>query len=502
MKRIVTAAHMKYLDDRTIQHHGMNQLVLMERAAMAVIKHLNTFDLSSILVVCGSGNNGGDGIAIARLLHLAGTKVSVFFAGNPQKKSDGCKAQSEIADSYGVRWVNNPDYSEYTTIVDALFGVGLSRDITGAYAEIIHAINQVDVPVIAVDIPSGVCADTGKVLGCAVHADMTISFAYKKVGQLIQPGKNYCGKVITEDIGIYHSEEVAFPSYFTIEKEDLNLVPERPKAGNKGTFGKVLLIAGSPEMPGASLLCGHAILRTGAGMLKIVAPMENRELIATALPEGMLALYESADTAISQIEKGFQWADVVVIGPGIGISQISTTIVEYVLTHCQLPLVIDADAINIISSHLDWLGAVSCKCILTPHVGEMARLLHLNISEVKSNMLQLVRSFAKKYQVQCICKDSATCIVLPDVSTFINETGNCGMATAGSGDVLTGIIGGLLAVGTPWEYAGALGVYLHGMAGDRLSEKYGTAHLIAGDLIKELADFRLGEKGGKTHERI
>ena len=147
MKRIVTVAHMKYLDDRTIQHHGMNQLVLMERAAMAVIKHLNTFDLSNTLVVCGSGNNGGDGIAIARLLHLAGTKVSVFFAGNPQKKSDGCKAQSEIADSYGVRWVNNPDYSEYTTIVDALFGVGLSRNITGAYAEIIHAINQVEVPV-------------------------------------------------------------------------------------------------------------------------------------------------------------------------------------------------------------------------------------------------------------------------------------------------------------------------------------------------------------------
>lgn len=504
MKRIVTAEHMKKLDTDTISRHHMDQMVLMERAAMAVVKHLQQFDLSRTLVVCGCGNNGGDGIAIGRMLHLAGFSVSIYLVGNRSKMSTGCAKQYEIAQSYGIRWVNNPEYSEYTTIVDAIFGVGLSRAVSGSYAQVIDEINQSPATVVSVDMPSGICADTGRVLGCAVYADCTVTFAYEKAGQCLYPGKEYCGSLYTEDIGIYDTEELqqTFPEYWKLEKEDLNLIPLRLTSGNKGTFGKVLLIAGSKDMPGASVLCGQAVLRTGAGMLKVVAPIENRDILATILPEAMLAVYDSKEKAIQQIADGFLWADVVVMGPGIGQGDTAQAMVDYVLKNCSLPLVLDADGINLTSCHMEWLKERRNPCIMTPHMGELARLLQMSVAQVKENLFERIPHFAKEYQVQCVCKDAVTCVVLPKQTIYINSTGNCGLATAGSGDVLAGVIGGLLAVGTPLEYAGGLGSYLHGMAGDRLAEKNGTAHMIAGDLIEELASFRIGEKEVQNHESI
>lgn len=518
MKKIVTAKEMSSLDQNTIVHHKIDSLVLMERAALSVVRHLADYDLTHTLFVCGSGNNGGDGIAVARMLHLAGYSVSVYFAGSYESRSDGCIRQMEIADSYHIRWINNPDYSEYTTIVDALFGVGLSRDITGKFAEIIHDINASNIPVVAVDIPSGISADDGKIMGCAIRADSTITFAYEKVGQLLLPGKSYCGKLFVEDIGIYDEKIVselkydkcnkateydirhaAYESlcggqrYYTIDKSDKSLIPIRDQNGNKGTFGKVLLIAGSPQMPGASVLCGRTIMRMGAGMLKMVIPYENREVIATTIPEAMLAVYRDEGEAVEQIKNSLNWADVIVIGPGLGVNACAEAMVSYVLCKSQLPLVLDADALNIISRHLEWLKDCTSQCILTPHMGEMSRLLHSEITQLQENRLVYLQRFAEQYQIQCVLKDSVTCVSLPNKTTYINQTGNCGMATAGSGDVLTGMIGGLLAVGTPWEYAGALGVWIHGTAGDHYSEKNGTAALMAGDLIEELSDLRIGE---------
>lgn len=496
MKQLVTAAQMKYLDDHTMTDHRMDCLVLMERAALAVLKYMKKCRLRRTLVVCGHGNNGGDGIAIARLLYLAGKKVDICFAGNPDKMSEGCARQWEIARSYGVRWVNNPDYSEYTTIVDALFGVGLSRNITGVYAEVVQKINQSGADVIAVDIPSGICADDGRILGCAVEADITVTFAYEKVGQLIQPGRQYCGKLYAEDIGICQFHEIPGREYFALTSDDLDQIPVRPVSGNKGTFGKVLLIAGCPDMPGASVLCGRAAMRTGIGMLKMVIPKENREIIAGNIPEAMLAVYDSIETAQKQIEQGLKWADVVIIGPGLGKSQIAVHMVEYVIDTCHLPLVIDADALNILSEHQDWMQKITCPCIMTPHVGEMARLLGETIPQVSNDLLHQVQRFTSKYQVQCILKDSATIISIPDSSTYINQTGNCGMATAGSGDVLTGIVGALLSLGTSWEYAGALGVWIHGRLGDICKEKTGEAYLMAADLIEALPLLYIGQERG------
>lgn len=500
MRQAVNAAQMKYLDDNTMEHHRIGQMVLMERAALAVVEEMRSFDLTRVLVICGSGNNGGDGIAIARILHLKGVPVDLFFVGNPEKKSTGCTDQWAIADSYGTRWINNPNYSEYTTIVDALFGVGLSRPVVDNYAEVIHSVNVSGVPVVAVDIPSGICADTGNVLGCAIKADLTVTFAFEKVGQLLPMGKQHCGRLILKDIGIYQSRkdmvEKQSTSYHIIEASDLKRIPVRSEYGNKGTFGKVLLIAGSKEMPGASVLCGQAVLRTGSGMLKIVAPVENRQIIASTLPEAMIAGYTTEDEAVVQIKKGLSWADVVVVGPGIGTGTNAAAMVQYVMEYCRLPLVLDADGLNIISQNMDWLKKKLCPCILTPHMGELARLLGQSVSKVKEDFFEKVQSFANEYEIQCICKDSVTCTVMPNGSIFINQTGNCGMATAGSGDVLTGIIGGLLSVGTLIQDAGVLGVYIHGMAGDLAKEKYGSAHMVAGDLIKELAQFRIGEEGG------
>jgi len=494
MIHLLTAQQMKLIDRQTITYHKVPEMVLMERAALAVLKHLASFDLTKTLVVCGSGNNGGDGIAIGRLLHLSGKNVDLYFVGSEDKMSTGCRNQMDIAISYDISIVNNPVFTEYTTIVDAIFGVGLCREITDKYSSIIHDINESGIKVMAVDIPSGISADDGKVLGCAIKAHKTVTFAYRKVGHMLYPGKRYCGELLIEDIGIYHEHNNHESDYYMMNIKDLDLIPRRKENGNKSTFGKVVLIAGSEDMPGACVLAGTAILRTGAGMLRVVTHSVNRHILATSLPEAILDIYENDMDAIQRIRNAFSWADVIVIGPGIGTSERSKKIVSYVLEHCRLPLVIDADGLNIISKDMTLLRKKSCPCIITPHVGEMARLMNSSIKDVANNMISVAKTFAKDYDVQCVLKDAASCIVIPDGTTYINNSGNSGMATAGSGDVLTGIISGLLALGVKWDYAGALGSYIHGSCGDRIQKRLGAGYLIAGDLIGELACFRLGEE--------
>ena len=500
MKRLLTAQQMKILDKQTIMHHKIPEMVLMERAALAVVKHLDAFDLARILVVCGSGNNGGDGIAVARLLHLSGKKVDLCFIGSEENMSEGCRNQMDIAITYGISIVKSPAFSEYTTIVDAILGVGLCRKVSGKYADIIEKINNTGIKVMAVDIPSGISADDGSVLGCAVKAYKTVTFAYGKVGHMVYPGKGYCGKLKVEDIGIYQDTQVEHPEFYMMEKNDLNLIPLRKENGNKGTFGKVLLIAGSEEMPGASILSALAVLRTGAGMLRIIAPSSNRYILATSVPEAILDIYDNEIEAVANINNGLLWADVVVMGPGIGNAEIANKMVTHTLNCCRLPLVLDADGLNIVSKNKQLLLDKKCSCIITPHIGEMARLINSSVEDVIKNKITIAKSFSEKYQLQCVLKDAASCIAIPDGTTYINTAGNSGMATAGSGDVLTGIIGGLLAIGVKLDYAGALGSYIHGYCGDRIQNVTGASYLVASDLINELACLRLGEEN--NHEKL
>lgn len=499
MKRIVNSQEMKALDRNTIEHHQIPSLVLMERAALAVVQELQSFDLTNTLVVCGSGNNGGDGIAVARILHLAGQltdqKVSVFFAGNPDHMSDDCRKQTIIARSYGVTFVNNPIYSEYTTIVDAIFGVGLSRTVEGSYKTVIEKINSAGKTVVAVDIPSGINADDGAIMGCAVKADLTVTFAFAKVGHLLFPGKAYTGHLKVHDIGIYDQGYENFSEErFLFEKEDLRLIPLRKADGNKGTFGKVLIVAGSEGMAGAAILCGKAAMRSGCGMVKIITHESNRLIIQQTLPESMLGTYTTWEDALDELKKGLAWATVAAVGPGIGVNPISEKMVSHFIENGEIPLVLDADALNILSRTPDLLYQKKSSCFLTPHIGEMSRLTGQTIQEIKEHLIDTAKCFSQKYKVHCVLKDAVTCTAVPENKIYLNHFGNSGMATAGSGDVLTGILAGLLGVHTPEEYCGALGVLIHSLAGDGAKEKYGESFLTASDLIEELQYMRLGER--------
>ena len=290
MKKIVSCSQMKNLDRHTIEVKKVPSLVLMERAALSVAEEMvkEPGRLQNTLVVCGMGNNGGDGAAIARILFLWGYQVSLLFLGNPEHMSEETKRQKEICDSYGVPETNNPCWNEYTTIVDAVFGIGLSRNVQGVYQEMMEQINQSGAYIWAVDIPSGINGDTGAVMGMAVRADETVTFAFAKAGHYLYPGTSFCGKLHVKDIGIYMEPDDRETYLHCPEISDFKCFPERKKDGNKGTFGKILIVAGSCNMAGAAYLSARAALLTGSGMVKIHTVEENRMILQQLLPEALL----------------------------------------------------------------------------------------------------------------------------------------------------------------------------------------------------------------------
>ena len=354
MKKLVTCAEMKNLDSATIHKIGVASEVLMERAALKVVEETEKYleKNERILVACGNGNNGGDGIAVARLLYLKGIRAEFYMAGNKEKMTRETTLQYKIATAYHVPEVNNPNWSEYTTIVDAVFGVGLARPIEGHYAKIIHEMNSARAKKIAVDIPSGVNGDTGLEMGIAFSADLTVTFAYVKRGLCFYPGRLYAGKIVIADIGIYEQEAVK-ASARCLEKEDLKLFPERDPGGNKGTFGKILFVTGSAGMCGAAYLSAGAALRAGAGMVKIQTVEENRIPLQILLPEAMVCTRFDEESN----EQLLSWCDVIVIGPGLGTSGASREREQWFLTAAareKKPLVLDADGLNLLAMHPQW----------------------------------------------------------------------------------------------------------------------------------------------------
>ena len=483
MEEIVTGKQMKELDAYTIETMGVPSLVLMERAGLQVFESMKKegLPLSKVLVLCGSGNNGADGVVIARLLFLAGYQVHVCILGNPEHFTKEMKTQIEIGRNYGISFVKTFCVHEYTTIVDALLGVGLSREVSGLYRETIEKLQDFSGEIAAVDIPSGIDADTGAVWGCAVRADLTVTFAYKKAGLCLYPGAAYAGKLLTADVGIYRKDKRS-PELFACTDRELKKLTRKPD-GNKGSFGKVFLAAGSREIFGAAYLSGQAALRSGAGMLKLCTPKENRGLF-TCFPEAMLALYEDAADMENLVRENLCWADVAGIGPGLGTSPQAERLLETLLKYADKPLVIDADGLNLLKGKEKLLKSCKAPVILTPHLGEFARMTGISVKEWKKNPLTITKETAKKLGVLLVCKDARKIISRGTEETCINLCGNDGMATAGSGDVLTGLILGLLAQGlSPWE-AACTGVYLHGKAGDLAAEKKGRAAMLAGDILE------------------
>lgn len=489
MLRVLNGQQMQETDRYTIDQMGMPSMVLMEKAAEAVFHTVfrNTSENDRILVVCGSGNNGADGVAVARMLHLKGRRVSLYLAGNEEHFTKESAMQWHIARNYGVDEVNNPKWSEYTVIIDAMFGTGLSRAVSGKYAEIIRHINDVPARVYAVDIPSGIHAGTGQVLEEAVLADFTVTFAFYKTGCLLYPGAAYCGELLLADVGIYPMDSPYDPDIQLLEKTDLCSRKKRRPDGNKGTFGKVLLIAGNEDIYGAAYMSAKAAFLSGAGMVKVLTSQENCPLVKTALPEAMtepvtLENYEE------KLDKALAWADCVGIGPGIGTDERAEKIVEYVLSHCDKTIVADADALNVLSSHAQWLSQHRGEIILTPHMGEMSRLRGVPVTELKKDPFGYAGQAAEKWRVTMVLKDARTCIVSPERQMYLHTFGNSGMATAGSGDVLTGTILGQLGVCNSATQAACMGVLLHGLAGDLAAEEKGEASLTAMNICERLPE--------------
>lgn len=488
MEYLLNAQQMKDCDKDTIERIGIPSLVLMERAALSVMEemHAAQFDLSSVLVVCGSGNNGGDGFAVARLLDEQGVRVTAAFVGRELSMTPETALQKKICENCGIKISSNYREREYTTIVDAVFGIGLTREIEGEYAELIDWINLQTAQVVAVDIPSGICADTGKIMGTAVQADLTVTFAYRKIGQMLYPGAAYCGKVVRRDIGITaDSLRGGKMSVFTYEPEDLQKIAHRNAYSNKGTYGKVLLIAGSRGMSGAACLAAKAAYRSGSGLVRVFTPECNRAIVQMQLPEAIVTSYDPDIFPEQALREALEWSDVAGIGPGLGKSQVSGEILEYVLQMYGKRLVIDADGLNLLSESMELLDETEADVILTPHIGEMMRLTGNRIEEILEDLIMCGARFAREYRVTCVLKDART-VVSDGKRTYLNASGNSGMAVGGSGDVLTGIICGLLAQRMQPFAAASLGVYLHGLAGDLASEKHSAYGMIAGDITEQI----------------
>lgn len=499
MKKIVGCSQMKAIDAMTIHEMGIPSCVLMERAALAVVEEIESrHERGKILVVCGSGNNGGDGIAIARILKLHGFHADVYIAGKTEKMTQETVLQYKIAQNYHVSFVNNIQWSEYTTIVDSIFGVGLARNIEGSYRDLIMKMNDAEGLKVAVDIPSGIHGDTGAVLGAAFQADVTVTFAYTKYGLCLYPGRMYAGQVKVADIGIYIQDDaqmISAASY--VECCDLNDLPERVPYGNKGTFGKVLVVAGSNGMCGAAYLAASATLAGGAGMVKILTAEENRIPLQASLPEAMISCTFTEEECM----KNLKWCDVLIIGPGIGMSSEAASHVEWFLKHSMdddKTVILDADGLNLLAANRDWTDILPERLIITPHLGEMSRLTGLSISEIKKDPVETALDLSKKLHCVCVMKDACTIIADDKDHVYLNLSGNAGMATAGSGDVLSGLLASICCmclnkrvIGL--DYQAAMGVLLHGLGGDKAAELKNMYSMTARDIIHGV-ELVLGEK--------
>lgn len=498
MRYLVDAAQMKRADQYTIQEVGIPSLELMERAAASCVRVMEEegFDLSKPCVVCGSGNNGGDGFAIARMLWQKGYVPYVCFVGKVSSCTSETKEQMERLLEIGCEICNELREDEYSIIIDAVFGVGLSRKIEGKYFDILKKMNQGGGVKFAVDLPSGISADTGSVLGIAFQADVTVTFQLEKLGLVLYPGRAYGGKVIVSDIGIHTEALLEDPklAYLCEERDYRRLLPVRRADSNKGTYGKLLVIAGSKGMSGAAFLNAKAAYLSGAGLVRIYTPEENRVILQQLLPEAIVSTY--TEYREEELLTLLSWADAVCIGSGLGMGEAARKLLRLTLQKAEAPCLVDADGLNLLAEHEEYMypleeGEVSPQertFVLTPHMKEMTRFIHRSVGELKEERIPLLRTFVERRKCTCVLKDSCTVVSSPNEGTYVNRFGNASMAKAGSGDVLAGIIAGLLAQGMDGHEAAVLGTYLHGRAGDYAWAAKGSYSVMAQDLLLYLSE--------------
>ena len=504
--RYLTDSHtMKAVDNCSIHEFGIPSVVLMERAALGVSAFLrktagkdNKKTCMKVVCVCGSGNNGADGLAAARQLNENGIEVHVVLVGTSQG-TDEYRLQKSIVSNLGIdcaEYDGNIDFSEYDYIIDAIFGIGLSRIIEGRYAQVIADINKAGenpyTKIIAVDIPSGISVDNGQIMGIAVKADYTVTFGYNKTGIMFYPGASYSGSVevinagfVTDDI--LHRKVGGFGSIFTYDDEDVGRLLVRKPDSNKGTYGRTLIIAGSKNMGGAAILSASAAYRSGTGLVKVLTHEVNKTALLCRMPECLISTYLDNMPLAAELKADFEWAKSIAVGPGLSMNGVAAEITRCVLERDDKVRILDADALNIIAAeHIDYKGSNEGKIIITPHIMEMSRLTGKTVSDIKEHMIETAKEYAIQHSCICILKDVRT-VVTDGQKVYINCTGNDGMSTGGSGDVLTGLIAGMAAIGLDAFDAACLSVYVHGKAGDLAAQQKGRTGMTASDIAEAIA---------------
>lgn len=499
MNYIASGDEMSRIDDYAINVIGIPQMVLMERAALSVYNYIaSKFNKDSkVLVVVEGGNNGGDGLALARILHGNGYDVEVYWGEILSKTSEAFNAQLEIAKKLNIKFADDILNYGYDVVVDAVFGAGLNRAITGKLADVINAMNDVDAFKLAVDIPSGIDATNGYVLGTAFRADATVTFAIMKMGLLTGMGYEYSGQVTVADIGIPKKAiDYIEPDLYTYDGKDVDrLLPYRKFDSHKGSYGKIGVIGGSKNMAGAAMFSAEAAYRMGCGLVRICTVEDNREIMQSKLPEAMLTTFDPKDKSSVReaIKSMLSWSDVIILGPGLSTKEYAAYIVEKVLREYKETIVLDADGLNIVAQNKEWLADTQARVIITPHLAEMSRLTEVKTGEIKSNKYEVAKNFAKDNDIVVVLKDARTVVSEGGVQAYINTTGNNGMATGGSGDVLAGIIGGLCGQNMDEFEAAKLGVCLHGLAGQEAAISRGRYSMIASDIVKGITAVLKGD---------
>lgn len=510
--KLATREIIREIDRISIEEYGIPGLILMENAGRAVSKVvLEEFPLSRrIAIFAGGGNNGGDGFVVSRHLISEGLDVTTYLTSDPKKYRGDALTNLEALRKIGGKLIDIRKnglsyYQGADLIIDALFGTGLDREIEGFYRDVIDFINSQSVPRIAVDIPSGLNADTGFPLGISVKADITVTFAVPKIGIAIYPGIEYAGKVYVADITTPKLLEKDITSELITYDTVRGIIKPRHKDTHKGTYGHLFILAGSPGKTGAATLAAQGALRTGTGLVTVGIPRGLNPIMAQKLTEAMTEPLPETDNGTfgkESIEMALRVISsrktALAVGPGISTTQDTAEFLYEILKNSPIPIVADADGITIIAQNLKILKELKAPIVLTPHPGEMSRLIGKTGEDVQKNRIGVARDFSSMYNVYTVLKGARTVISTPDGRVFINPTGNPGMASGGMGDVLTGIIGGFLAQGYSPADACVLGVFSHGLSGDFVAHKMGEVGIIAGDvancLPETLREILYGEK--------
>ena len=507
---LVSAAWMQAADRHTIEQLGVPVLTLMERAgeglARATDSHVDLHRGDPILLVCGKGNNGGDGMVAARHFKALGGKVEVLLMGRARELQGAARtnwarllkakiARHEVADEAALaRHAHR--FERAALVVDALLGTGARGPLTGVVAAACAALTESGAPCVAADLPTGVDATTGEAQAGAVRADLTVTFAYPKFGHMLQPGRSHCGALEVVDIGIPVSALPEEARRFEVltPLSAAALFPRRAPTAHKGDVGRVRIVGGSPGMLGAPALAARAALRSGCGLATVCVPAGLYDALAPLLLEATASLWSEtpgrAHTAASLADHAeeLRGCDSLAVGPGLGRDPDAWELARGLVAASAAPVVLDADGLNAFEGRAQDLARRAAPLVLTPHVGELARLTKLAREEVERRRLELPSECAREWNAVVLLKGAPTVVAAPDGRVRVNPTGNAGMATGGSGDTLTGIVATLLARGLDPFDAASLGAYIHGYAGDLAADELGQESLVASDLVTFLPD--------------